>query len=161
MFKKIIIWTCFFWSLIPVLIHSPVTFDHNSFNSLRYQTIQQVTGVSIICQTVTSITATNIRSKSVHTMMLTGVIWTATFIDISTRKLITIQQKTWVAVTSETGMCVDTELLTGMLAGCALINVITAIGYRIVSESRRTNTVVRSWSVLTLIWKEKRIASWC
>ena len=52
----------------------------------------------------------------------------ATFIDISTCKLITIQQKTWVAITSETGMCVDTELLTGMLAGCALINVITAIG---------------------------------
>lgn len=83
----------------------------------------------------------------------------ATFIDISTCNLITIQQKTWVAVTSETGMCVDTELLTGMLAGCTLINVITAIGYRIVSESRRTNTAVRSWSVLTLIWKEKRIAS--
>ena len=83
----------------------------------------------------------------------------ATFIDISTCKLINIQQKTWVAVTSETGMCVDTELLTGMLAGCALIYVVTAIGYGIVSESRRTNTVVRSWSVLTLIWKEKRIAS--
>ena len=77
----------------------------------------------------------------------------ATFIDISTCKLITIQQKTWVAVTSETGVCVDTELLTGMLAGCTLIYVVTAIGYRIVSESRRTNTVVRSRSVLTLIWK--------
>ena len=77
----------------------------------------------------------------------------ATFIDISTCKLITIQEKTWVAVTSETGMCVDTELLTGMLAGCTLIYVITAIGYRIVGESRRTNTVVRSWNILTLIWK--------
>lgn len=77
----------------------------------------------------------------------------ATFIDISTCKLITIQEKTWVAVTSETGMCVDTELLTGMLAGCTLIYVVTAIGYRIVGESRRTNTVVRSWSILTLIWK--------
>lgn len=77
----------------------------------------------------------------------------ATFIDISTCKLITVQQKTWVAVTSETGMCVDTELLTGMLAGCTLIYVVTAIGYRIVGESRRTNTVVRSWSILTLIWK--------
>lgn len=77
----------------------------------------------------------------------------ATFIDISTCKLITIQEKTWVAVTSETGMCVDTELLTGMLAGCTLIYVVTAIGYRIVGESRRTNTVVRSWNILTLIWK--------
>lgn len=75
----------------------------------------------------------------------------ATFINIHARHLVAVQTEAWIAVAVETALCVDAALLAGMLAGYTLIDVITRLGYWIVSESRGTQTSVRAWSVFTLI----------